>query len=611
MSLFATVTSSATPRRPAVSRRLAVATMMIATACTAQHAAAQCFAIAPEQQLIADDGDGNDSLGNACAAYVDWVIVGAPEADVGGTSVCGAAYAFGKTGGTWTQHWKLIASDRATGDRFGAAVALFENTAVVGAPNDSNASGALAGAAYIFTRVSPSFQWTQQAKLASTDLEAGDRFGYSVAIHGDTVIIGSRKDANTAGVDAGAAYVFQRSGSTWSQQAKLTAFDGVRGDWFGYSVAISETASRRIAIVGAEFNDNVNGTNAGAVYGFTLNTLTPGSSWSSGTKLLQPGGVPGNRFGRAVAASGGTVAVTALFGGGSNPSSTTVFTYSTGPGFNLQGTVSAGTSGDAFGSSVSLSGNTMVIGASDDDSSFGTDAGCAYLYSRTSGVWTLQGQIFAPNAAGGDRFGTSVSVSSATLVVGSPGDDIGASPNMGSATVFTTPSLTITQQPQDASPCGTVQVQYTVAAIGTGATNPTYQWQYRRDGAAVWTNLVNGPNVIGGPSGDYLCSAGGANFTTLSIDRNPLGWRDSGHVRCIVSNDCGDVMSNPAAVKVCYANCDCSVASSLTANDFQCFLNTFASNSALANCDSSQGNPMLTANDFQCFLNRFSASCQP
>ena len=139
------------------------------------------------------------------------------------------------------------------------------NTAIVGAFYDNNGKGINAGSAYIYTRSCST--WTQQSKLLASDGAAGDNFGNSVSISGDgnTAIIGAYYD-DDKGSDSGSAYIYTRSGSTWNQQAKVVASDGTSNDIFGYSVSISGDGNT--VIVGAYGDDNVKGTNAGSAYIF-------------------------------------------------------------------------------------------------------------------------------------------------------------------------------------------------------------------------------------------------------------------------------------------------------------------------------------------------------
>lgn len=206
-------------------------------------------------KLTASDGAAFDLFGNAVATSGDTALVGALHSDaISGDS--GSAYVFVRSGNTWNQQVKLTPGDGAINDNFGRSLAISGDTAVIGAYNDDD-NGTNSGSAYVFVRNGTT--WSQQAKLTASDGAAGDRFGVSVAVSGDTAVVGSANDDDD-GTNSGSAYVFVRSGTTWSQQAKLSASDGAPGDWLGYSVAISgETA-----LVGA-FQDDDSGTYSGSV----------------------------------------------------------------------------------------------------------------------------------------------------------------------------------------------------------------------------------------------------------------------------------------------------------------------------------------------------------
>jgi MYXO-CTERM domain-containing protein len=160
---------------------------------------------------------------------------------------------FVRSGGAWTQQAKLLANDKAAQDQFGVSVALTGDPALVGAHQDDD-GGKDSGAAYVFARSSG--VWTQQAKLLPNDGAEYDWFGVSVALTGDTALVG-------ASGHIGSAYVFARSSDVWTQQAKLLANDGAENDRFGVSVALSED----MALVGAAWDDD-KAPNAGAVYVF-------------------------------------------------------------------------------------------------------------------------------------------------------------------------------------------------------------------------------------------------------------------------------------------------------------------------------------------------------
>jgi len=150
---------------------------------------------------------------------------------------------------------KLTASDGAVNDLFGISVAIAGDTIVVGAQGDDD-NGTGSGSAYLFMRTG--LTWTQQAKLTASDAAASDHFGNSVAIAGDTIVVGAIFD-DDSGTESGSAYVFTRAGTTWTEQAKLTASDGAANDWFGTSVAIAGDT----IVVGAIFNKD-NGTSNGS-----------------------------------------------------------------------------------------------------------------------------------------------------------------------------------------------------------------------------------------------------------------------------------------------------------------------------------------------------------
>ena len=193
----------------------------------------------------------------------------------------------------------VAAGDGAAGDLFGNSVALSGDTALVGMIGDDTLAGANAGSAYVFTRTGT--QWSQQAKLTASDGAAGDRFGMSVALSGDTALVGASLDDTPAGVDAGSAYVFTRSGTAWSEQQRLNAGDGAASDEFGRSVALSGNT----ALVGAYFTDTPAGADAGSAYIFTR----PGPLWSQQSKLTASDGAASDEFGYSVALSGTTALV--------------------------------------------------------------------------------------------------------------------------------------------------------------------------------------------------------------------------------------------------------------------------------------------------------------
>lgn len=211
--------------------------------------------------LAADDGAGADRFGLSVSISGDTALVGSPSADVAGTSDQGAAYVFVRSGATWEAQTKLTGDDSEAFDEFGNAVALDGDTAVIGAHVMNISSNGNQGAAYAFIRSGGA--WDQQAKFLADDGSFTDEFGFSVAVSGDTAVVGALF-ANPGGHEnQGEAYVFERSGGAWGQQARLIS-DGVAGDEFGIGVAISADT----AVVGAEFGAT-DGEWRGAAYVFS------------------------------------------------------------------------------------------------------------------------------------------------------------------------------------------------------------------------------------------------------------------------------------------------------------------------------------------------------
>jgi hypothetical protein len=233
-----------------------------------------------EAKLVASDGAAQDRFGTSVALSGDTALVGSFLDELGPNMGRGSAYVFVRSAGVWAQQQKLTASDG--GANFGYAVALSGDTALVGSYLDDGSFGELAcGSAYVFVRSGA--VWTEQQKLTASDGAAGDHFGWSVALSGDTAIVGAIYDNIGASTYQGSAYVFVRSGAVWTEQQKLTASDGAAADVFGYAVALSGDT----ALVGAGGGDDV-GVNAdqGSAYVFVRSAAV----WTEQQKLTASDG---------------------------------------------------------------------------------------------------------------------------------------------------------------------------------------------------------------------------------------------------------------------------------------------------------------------------------
>jgi nucleoside-specific outer membrane channel protein Tsx len=301
----------------------------------------------------------------------------------------GAVYVFHYDGTAWVEEAKLEASDAAANDAFGLSVAVAGDTAVVGAALDDD-GGSDSGSAYVFHY--DGTVWVEEAKLTPSDGAAFDQFGSSVAAAGDTIVVGARLDDDN-GSDSGSAYVFRYDGTVWVEEAKLKASDGAPSDTFGNAVAVAgETAA-----VGAQFDDD-NGADSGSAYVFRYD----GATWVEQAKLVASDGAPSDTFGNTVAVAGETVVVGAQFDddNGTDAGLAYVFRYD-GTAWVEQAklTPSDGTADDMFGGSVAVSGDTAVVGAALDDDN-GSSSGSAYVFPIPEpSAWMLHGSALAVLAA--------------------------------------------------------------------------------------------------------------------------------------------------------------------------------------------------------------------
>ena len=256
-----------------------------------------------EVKLTAADAGERDAFGYVVSVDGTTAVVGAPGDDDAGSN-SGAVYVFVRDANGWKQHSKLVPKDSAKLDAFGDAVELQANTLIVGATGHTHGGIRFAGAVFVFVRDGDT--WREQAKLTADDAGAGDQFGASVGMEDDTIIVGAKKHDPDGIKDAGAAYIFQRGGNTWKQQAKLTAPKKRNGDHFGTGVA----TSREIAIVGAPLREE-GGPSAGAAYSF----VNVDGAWNNAAMVVPDVAHPNLFFGSAIAISGDTVIVT----GGDGP----------------------------------------------------------------------------------------------------------------------------------------------------------------------------------------------------------------------------------------------------------------------------------------------------
>ena len=274
----------------------------------------------------------NQEFGGAVAIAGNMALVGSPH-DSTRASIGGAVYVFTFDGTAWTQKAKLYASDTAQNTVFGASIALLGDTALIGS-----------GAETVYVLAFDGTSWSEQAKLMASDGADSDSFGTSVSLSENRALVGA-----TSNGLGGAAYVFSFDGTTWSEEAKLTALDTRQDDNFGTSVSLSGD----LALIGAPDKNQ----SRGAAYIFAFD----GTTWSQQTKLKITGG---QKY-------------------------------------------------DNFGSSVALSNTVAIVGAHQF-----LDPGAVYEFSLRRNIWTLRAQLVASDSTNGDYLGGSVALSGNTVLAG-------------------------------------------------------------------------------------------------------------------------------------------------------------------------------------------------
>jgi hypothetical protein len=321
---------------------------------------------------------------------------------------------------------RLLPGDTAAQNTFGVSVAISGDTALVGATTAKGGPGHGTGAVYVFVKGPRG--WYQQARLTASDGAARDNFGFSVALDGDTAVVGAPNRGQFVGDtlgEVGAAYVYKRSGTTWSQQAILTqtafAPGAQTGDFFGFSVAVSGST----LLVGAA---GVN-ANTGAVFEYVRSK----TAWSETAKLVGSDSQPGDGFGWDVALSGRTALIGAPRNSPAFRGAAYIFASVGRHGFAQQARLAPPDSqnGDLFGRSVALSGQTALVGAPGCcafDPKEGAFRGAAYTFVRDGHQWINRAKLTAGDGKPflldtnqeGDTFGESVALSGDTAVIGAP-----------------------------------------------------------------------------------------------------------------------------------------------------------------------------------------------
>ena len=374
---------------------------------------------------------GNDYFGQSVAISGNTAVVGAYQHDTGGMGDSGAAYVFVRSGATWTEQQELTADDPGANDHFGWSVAVSGDTVVVGAPNHTYGGSSFCGAAYVFTR--SGVNWTQKAELNGGAFD--DELGSSVALSGNTALAGVPYYDNGTKKDTGAVYAYTRSGTTWSAPDVLVADDGVASDYFGANGGVA--LSGNTALIGSSNHSSATIDTLGAAYIFTRS----GTTWSQRAELTPADGAKADYFGGSVAISGGTALVGAMFHtttGGTWGGAAYVFTGS-GAAWTKQAEWEGAADMDYLGSSVALTGDTALVGAPYQTVETKTLVGAVDVYTRSGIKWTRQPDLSASDGVADDDFGGAVAISGSTALVGAKWHDVGLMDAAGAAYVYQFP----------------------------------------------------------------------------------------------------------------------------------------------------------------------------
>ncbi|MDP2716901.1 FG-GAP repeat protein [Rheinheimera sp.] len=370
-----------------------------------------CQIYAKQHKLLPDDGKAEDQFGYSVAIDGTTALVGALEADAKNIKDSGAAYVYSLGAAGWQQQAKLVAEPAYAGDTLGGNVALKNHIAMLGAiKRDDKAEDA--GAVFAFERLANS--WSQQQILTAADAKAGDAFGQSIALTEHFLVIGA-PHSDAPDKDSGSAYVYIRQNDKWQFHSKLTASDGAEGDLFGISVAIDGNT----ILVGADLNDE-RAEKAGAVYVYEFDGK---HWQHQAKLMAQDGadtdifGVRVALFGDTALISARRDDVEGV---GEDAGSAYIFERTKGKWTQTQKLVAPdGKAGDRFANGVALSKETALISAIHHDA-IGDNAGAVYVFKKQTGQWRYTSKIVAGDGVPEDRFGWNVALSDKSAIIAVP-----------------------------------------------------------------------------------------------------------------------------------------------------------------------------------------------
>lgn len=381
-------------------------------ACSTYIITSQSYAT--QQKLLADDGKAEDHFAYSVAIDGTTALVGAFKADANNIRDSGAAYVYSLGSEGWELQAKLVAEPAHVDDTLGGNVALKNHMAMLGVIGRDD-KGDNAGAVFAFEREENS--WSQKQILTAIDAKPGDAFGQSIALTERFLIIGApRSDALSK--DSGAAYVFMRDKNTWQFQTKLTAKDGAEGDLFGISVAINGDT----VLVGADLNDE-KAEKAGAVYAYLFDgkqwkqQAKLMAEDGANTDIF---GVRVALFGDTALISARRDDIEGV---GVDTGSAYIFERTNGKWTQTQKLVAPdGKADDRFARGVAINKETALISAMHHDAN-ANNAGALYVFKKQQGRWHFTSKVLASDGASEDRFGWNLALTEKTAIIAAPHRD--------------------------------------------------------------------------------------------------------------------------------------------------------------------------------------------
>ncbi|KAJ5076250.1 hypothetical protein M0811_06529 [Anaeramoeba ignava] len=470
-----------------------------------------------EGTIITTNGQSQDNFGFSVKISEDTIVSGAPQATIANKSGQGAVYIFQNNGTNWNQMQILTASDGKAGDNFGNSLAIQDSILVIGAYYSNVSTNHSQGKVYVFQNNGTN--WIESQILTASDGSSGDWFGKSVAINGNYIAIGAQ-NANTSanGVNQGKAYVFQNNGTNWNQMEILTASDGASGDWFGTSIG----ANGNYIVISSVRANVSNNTQQGKVYVFTNN----GTNWIESEILTASDGASGDAFGSSIAILANDIIIGSPKAEvGTNADQGKAYYYQNNGSSWVQKSILVGTNGakgDNFGASVDVSSEYLIVGGPRAAVDGKTDQGKAWMFSKQGGDWTSDGEVVSRDGQAHDNFGSSVSISVNRSAVGAFGAEVGQNTEQGK-TYFV--GLVEAPPPVTIDFCGAMFSQFNCTWEDLGS-DISYDINYNGNWQNINNSQYNGTSytkVFGSPeftditgNVDYSVQIRGCNTTTTA-----------------------------------------------------------------------------------------------